>query len=87
LFGIGALAVGATLLGAEKTEASPLVKIGLKAGKKLIPKFKTTQEAFLFGEKATVKEVAELRRLKGVLAKESATALKAKEFDKAMEGL
>ena len=86
LFGIGALAVGATaLLGAEEAEASApaLVKMGLKAGKKLIPKFKTTQDALIFGEKATVEQIAELKRLKDIAYKESTVARKAKDFQKA----
>lgn len=91
LFGIGALAAGATaLLGAEEAEASTLVKIGLKAGRKLIPKFKTTQEALLFGEKATVEQVAELKRLRNTTVKESKKLRETKDLqgamDKATEG-
>ena len=85
LFGVGA-AVGATaLLGTEKAEASTLVKMGLRAGRKLIPKFKSTEEALLFGEKATVEQVTELKKLKEVITKESKIALKANKFDRAME--
>ena len=86
LFGVGAgAAIGTTaLLGAEEAEASTLVKMGLKAGRKLIPKLKTTQEALLFGEKATVEQVAELKRLKEIAYKESKIALKTEDFDRAM---
>ena len=89
LFTIGAattVAVGATaLLGAEEAEASTLVKMGLKAGRKLVPKFKSTQEALLFGEKATVEQAAELKRLRGITDKEAKVALKTKEFDEAIK--
>lgn len=55
LFGVGALAVGATaLLGSKEVEASTLVKIGLKAGKELIKK----------GEKKSVKFIGMQERVK-----------------------
>ena len=87
LFGVGVgAAIGTTaLLGAEGVEASTLVKMGLKVGRKLVPKFKNTQEALLFGEKATVEQVVELKRLREVTTKEFTATLKAEEFNKAME--
>lgn len=82
LFTAIATVTGTTaLLGTEEAEASSLIKAGLK----LVPKFKNTGEALLFGEKASAKQITELKRLSKIKSKESAVALERKEFDRAME--